>query len=259
MIVLGAAVAVVLGPLFLAGFRGPTIVQVAALLAVWTRKDRRVARRITLAVAVVALLLVPVVRVSRDLGGGGSPGVRSLDPIQVVLEMGGSMYPLVVTAERVESGAEEPWLGRSWLMALGRIVPNLATRWATPGARALTPSAWATMHADAWAYDHGGGIGFSGVAEPYLNFGTPGVVVFFLLLGRLMHVWDRSLASDPYRAAIGAASFGFLLWTVRNDSMELFRAMALASIAVLAAWTWVQVRARGRRGRPAALEAAPER
>ncbi len=95
------------------------------------------------------------------------------------------------------------------------------------------------------------------MAEPYLNFGAAGVVVFFLLLGRLMHLWDPSLARDPYRAAIGAAAFGFLLWTVRNDAMELFRALTLAAFAVLAAWVWARHRGRAVRTRAAVLEAAP--
>jgi hypothetical protein len=244
MVPLGIAVAVVLGPLFLAGFRGPTIVQAAALLAVWARKDRAIARRVALGVVAAAVLLVPAVRVSRDLGQGLAPGFRTLDPIQVLLETGGSLYPLVVTADRLESGKEEPWMGRSYAMAVGRVLPNVALRRSTPGARTLTPSAWATMHADPWAFDHGGGIGFSGVAEPYLNFGTAGVVVFFLLLGLLTRVWERSLGGSPFRAAIGAASFGFLLWTVRNDAMELFRAMAFASATVLAAWFAVRARVR---------------
>jgi hypothetical protein len=250
---LGVAVVVVLGPLFLAGFRGPTIVQVAALLAVWARKDRRVARRVAIGVCAAAILLVPAVRVSRDLGEGISPGVRTLDPVQVLLETGGSLHPLVVTAERIESGKEEPWFGRSYLMAAARVIPNVAVRRDTPGARTLTPSAWATMHGDPWAFDHGGGIGFSGVAEPYLNFGIAGVVAFFFLLGLLTHVWERSLGGSAFRAAIGAASFGFLLWTVRNDAMELFRAMAFAAAAVVAARLAVRARA----GRPRAVGVAP--
>jgi hypothetical protein len=243
---LGAMVTAVLGPLFLVGFRGPTILQVAALLAVWARKDRAVARKLSLAVVVAAIVLVPAVRVTRDVGGSVADGLSSADPVSALLETGGSIYPLVVTAERIEDAGEEPWLGRSYAMAAERIVPNVATRYSAPGQRMLTPSAWVTMHADTWLYDHGGGIGFSGVAEPYLNFGLAGVVVFFLLLGVAMQRWDGWLARDPFRGAIGAASFGFVLWTVRNDGMELFRAVALAAGTVLAAWA-LQRRPRERR------------
>lgn len=127
-------------------------------------------------------------------------------------------------------------MGRSYWMAVKRVIPNVALRWRARPETELTPSAWATRLTDRWTFEHGGGVGFSGVAEPYLNFATAGVVVFFLLLGYAIHRFDAWLGNDPFRGAIGAATFGFVLWSVRNDVMELFRALALASATVLAAW-----------------------
>jgi len=241
MFALGGLVLVVLGPLFLRGFRGPIIVHVAALLAIWDRKDARVARRVAVAVVLAVMVLVPAIRVSRDLGPGGPSDLGTIDPVAVLLETGGSLRPVVVTAERIERGAEPLWMGQSYAMAVGRILPNVGA-WARPGGHTLSPSAWATMHAEPWIFEHGGGIGFSGVAEPYLNFGTIGVVLFFLLLGLAIQSWDRWLSRDPFRAAIGAATFGFVLWTVRNDSVEVFRAAAFASATVLAAWIACRIR-----------------
>ncbi|WP_242343903.1 O-antigen polysaccharide polymerase Wzy [Anaeromyxobacter terrae] len=245
MLALGGMLAVVLGPLFLGGFRGPAIVQATALLAVWARKDRRIARRLAITGTVVAIVLIPAIGVTRDAAEGLSVGLAKFRPLAVLRETGGSLYPLVVTTERVRLGSEKPWMGRSYFMSVQRIVPNISRRWTPPsGQRTLTPSTWATMHADSWAYEHGGGIGFSGVAEPYLNFGVAGVVIFFLLLGFVIQRWDRWLARDPFRAAIGAASFGTVLWTVRNDAMELFRVLVFASATVLAAWLATRIWAR---------------
>ena len=192
-------------------------------------------------VAAAALILVPAVRVARNLEQHLSSTIGRVDPLEMITESGGSLYPLTVTIERLEAGFERPWMGRSYLMAMRHIVPNVSTRWAAPGKRALTPSTWATMHADEWVFEHGGGIGFSGVAEPYLNFGIPGLVLFFVILGFLVQRWDRWLGSDPFRAAVGSASFGSILWTVRNDSIELFRVVALASVTVLGAWVVVRL------------------
>jgi hypothetical protein len=236
MVLLGLLLALVCGPLFFVGFRGPFLVQAAALLVVWGYKSARLARWLALAVGASLLVLVPAVKMARNWDLALSNAVTSAQPLDFLFEMGGSMRALVVTCERVESRAERLWLGRSYAMAAGRLVPNVSARWTAPAARKLTPAAWATLHADPWAFEHGGGIGFSGVAEPYLNFGRAGVVVFFMILGYVIRVGNRWLAGErPFRAAIAAASFGFVLWTVRNDAMAVLRAIALAVVIVLVA------------------------
>ncbi len=70
---LGALVLVSMGPLFLAGFRGPTIVQVVTLLAVWARKDRRTAHRLAIGIAALAVVLVPAIRMTRETSAATSP------------------------------------------------------------------------------------------------------------------------------------------------------------------------------------------
>jgi oligosaccharide repeat unit polymerase len=255
MFALGALVAIVLAPLFLTGFRGPVIVQMASLLAVWTWKDRRTARRLAVAGVLLAMLLAPAIRASRDLEREFR--IEAFDPFEVLTEAGGSLYPLIVTAEAVEPGSEPLWMGRSYAAAVRRIVPNVSAHWAAPPARALTPSAWATLRADPWVFDHGGGIGFSGIAEPYLNFGVAGVVLVFLLLGLVIQWWDRSLGGgSPFLAAVGAAAFGFVLWTVRNEATELLRAIAYAAAAVFGAWILSRALRRRRRDTPD-TQAAP--
>jgi hypothetical protein len=235
LLAMGYACAV--APLFVAGFRGPVIVHAAALLAIWARKDLRTARRVAAASAALVLVLAPAVKLARNLDQPLSTALAQAHSLDTLLEAGGSMQALVVTSELIESGAEPLWLGRSYLMAVQRVVPNLSTRW-TPAARTrmVTPSAWVTMHTDPWVYERGGGIGFSGVAEPYLNFGRLGVLLFFALLGYVIQFLDVGGEGSPHRAAVAAASLGFLYWTVRNDTAPLLRAVAFAGGAALVSW-----------------------
>ncbi len=259
MLGLAAVFACVLGPVFLAGFRGPALVQGAAFLAVWVRKDARTAKRLAAGGVVALFLLVPAVKITRNASIGLSDALREAEPLEFLYESGGSLHPLVVTSERIESEGERLWTGRSYLMAAKRLVPNVSSAWAAPSQRALTPAAWATMHADFWAFEHGLGIGFSGVAEPYLNFGAYGVVLFFILLGWVLGVGNRWLSAGGERAAIVAASFGFVLWTVRNDMMAVPRAITLASVAVGVAWLVSRLldrRANSRNDDPAASGAS---
>lgn len=236
MLALGLALALVTGPLFAGGFRGPLIVQAAALVVVWMRKDPRMARGLAVLGTVGLLVVVPGVRLARNLDTTLSEALRTARPLDFVLEAGGSLYPLVATCEL--SRTEPFWMGRSYWMAARMIVPNIALS-STPGRqekRSLTPSAWVTKHMSPWEYEHGGGLGFSGVAEPYLNFGSWGVVVFFLLAGYMVRTCDRWLTGNQFRAAVVAAVFGFMLWTVRNEMLVVFRTVAYASLIVAAAW-----------------------
>ena len=248
---LAALFVCVLGPVFWSGFRGPTLVQGAALLAVWVRKDARTAKRLAALGVTAVFLLAPAIKVTRNANVQLAEALREAEPLQFLYESGGSLRPLVVTCERIESHSERPWMGRSYLMAARRLVPNVSSRWVAPNQRALTPGVWATMHASFWMYEHGLGIGFSGVAEPYLNFGVPGVIVFFMLLGWVFSVGDRWLSLGGHRAAIAAASFGFVLWSVRNDTIAVPRAMAVATFTVCVAWLLQQ---RGARLRPHVAE-----
>ncbi len=70
-----------------------------------------------------------------------------------------------------------------------------------------------------WTYAAFGGLGFSAIAEPYLNFGVTGVVVYFLGLGLALGRLDLVLAHAPARRTLALAALVFmpLLLTVRND------------------------------------------
>ena len=99
-------------------------------------------------------------------------------------------------------------------MALQRVASNFSPEW--QGAtyiplEDLPPTHWVTRLAAPWKYNHYGGIGFSAVAEPYVNFGWAGVLAYFLLLAMAL-VWaDRFDASRPTRLTMWATVLGPLL------------------------------------------------
>jgi hypothetical protein len=253
MVVLGLLFAADMGPLFFHGVRGPTILHAAALLAVWAVKDRATARSIGMVLGVLAIALVPVIRVTRDVENASVlKSVREMDPMEVLLEAGGSLYPVVITAEQVESGRERLWMGHSYRQGAEHVLLNLSSRRSRYDTQDLYPNAWATREVDPSLFEQGGGIGYSAVAEPYLNFGPPGVVVFFLLLGVFIGACERWMKRDPFRAGIGAATFGFVLWAVRDDSVAVPRALALACAAVFGAWILKRLRRDRRLPRPGA-------
>jgi hypothetical protein len=86
-----------------------------------------------------------------------------------------------------------------------------------------------------WAYAAFGGLGFSAVAEPYLNFGVLGVAGYFFLLGATLGWLDRALTRGPSRRflAITAVVFMPLLVTVRNDFHNFLRPAAWGAAVVV--------------------------
>jgi oligosaccharide repeat unit polymerase len=77
-----------------------------------------------------------------------------------------------------------------------------------------------------WTYKNYGGMGFSAIAEPYMNFGVGGVIVYFVLLSCFL-VWLEQLSvRNSYALAAWALVLGPLLWTTRNDFSNFFRSAA---------------------------------
>jgi hypothetical protein len=234
LVIVGALYTTLLAPLFVAGFRGHPLVHGIALLAIWRRKNPPVARRVGIIAGVSLLVLAPAVKLARNWDQPLAQALRDASALDFVVEAGGSIRPLVETMNLIETGAEPLWLGRSYLIAAARVVPNLSSAPMAAGAgRDLNPNAWITMRTNPWLYERGGGIGFSGVAEPYLNFGWPGTAAAFFILGYALLHADRAASRTTFMAAIPCCLFGFVLWTVRNDSMGVFRATAIAVLLVL--------------------------
>ena len=85
--------------------------------------------------------------------------------------------------------------GESYFKAIKVAIPNIGLSqkgserlMALQGASAtsdavldLIPSEWITYRLDPIRFAAGEGVGFSGIGEPYINFGLTGVVIYFIL------------------------------------------------------------------------------
>src|SRR5690606_314388 len=125
-----------------------------------------------------------------------------LAPLEALQEMGGSLRPLVHTIDLMEN---EPYRwGRTYWQALGQVVPNLSLRWQGDvylPVEDMPPSHWVSRLAAPWNYKNFGGLGFSAVAEPYMNFGPWGVALVFWLLGYGLVRVDRIEMPRPTQLA----------------------------------------------------------
>lgn len=209
------------------GFRGPALLVGVVVCAVAVKKGVRFPRLLPLLIAGALLLLLPIIRVTREEPPAERLSGYSLGDISLFdapAEMGASIRPLMDTVAIV--GPANYWWGRTYWLGIREIVPNLDLKWQssdTESAQDLPPNLWITSISDPWLYKNHGGIGFSAIAEPYMNFGVAGIAIYFFLLAYLLVRLDQVALRNCYALAAWALILGPLLWTTRNDSSNFFR------------------------------------
>jgi hypothetical protein len=126
--------------------------------------------------------------------------------------------------------------------ALLTLIPNVG--WAVhPTAARGTYSEWLTRMVELRTDVHGGGFGYSFIAEPFANFGWYGVVPLLVLTGYLlvkMFEW-ATLTDDPAKYAAVATFIVPLLFFPRAETAELFRPLVYYSLlSYVAAGLWTK-------------------
>lgn len=98
------------------------------------------------------------------------------------------------------------------------------------------PSDWLTYRVLPEKFAIGEGVGFTAVGEPYLNFGLPGVVIFFLGLGYFLGRLDQiNLLEHPVALIFSTAILWRLVQTVRDDLGNFIKPMVFICI-ILVCW-----------------------
>jgi hypothetical protein len=219
--------------LLLVGQRALAVLPVLGGVWLWSRCIGPV-RRMALAAAALAMLgiVFPLVRENRMVHGEGGRAETMLRTPRAVwtggwvsslAEMGGSMATIAYVVELVPS--RRPWdLGGTYGMASTSALPNLGEG-THPSAGVAQPSRWLVWEVSPEWATAGGGLGFSSVAEGYLNFGWAGVVVTQWVLGfGLVLAW---LLAERKESRVGlallASCLAAVIFFVRADSLTLMR------------------------------------
>ncbi|MEO1575865.1 MAG: O-antigen polysaccharide polymerase Wzy, partial [Pseudomonadota bacterium] len=184
------------GMLMLLGYRSSALFSGLVGAVVWVK----VGRKIPMVTAVVAILVVltaiPTVRVLRQMGAAEDISSEKIKEAyeasssrEVILEIGGTNGILAHVLQWVPK-EESFWYGSSYGWAVSNAVPNLGLNISQAvqdqnkvgdsldQLRGGNPSRWYIFKVNRWKFDRGQGAGFSTIAEPYLNFGWAGVIVF---------------------------------------------------------------------------------
>jgi oligosaccharide repeat unit polymerase len=214
------------------GSRGSAMTLVAATW-LWERTIARVPRILLIGAAAVLLVGVfPFIRETRNLSAterrtvsvrGTYSDLEENPAVDAIMEMGSSILSLAYTLELVPN--YRPYdLGAGYFYGAFSLVPSLF--WARhPSVARGTYSKWLIESVDPVTADMGGGLGFSFIAEAFLNFGAVGAPFVCLLLGYgIARLWIWSERSrDPGGFAVVATLLPYLLFFARGEFMFIPR------------------------------------
>lgn len=217
---------------FLLGIRNVGIRGLVALLWLHSVTIRPIRKSILVGSTLIVLLLIPALAVVRGkaltLGDTISAIQQSYsameNPLVLALaEMGGTLLTVIYTIDLVPTVKPYEW-GMSYVMALTTVFPNLFWN-VHPAIQAGIPSAWLMKEIDPIAANAGFSLGYSMIAEAYLNFSWIGAPIAmaglgYLLAGFVCWVFERP---DALRLAMQAILMSILLFVPRAESQLVVR------------------------------------
>lgn len=183
---------------------------------------------------VLVFILMPLVGASRGFTGEDrvSPGalLRALygldnPAVSIISEMGGTAITIGHTIDLVPTSRPYDY-GASYAWGALTLVPNFF--WEVhPTIAHGSPNTWLAQTVDREAAARGGGLGYSFLAEAYLNAGWIGVILASAILGfafAKLAAWV-SISGEPAKVAFAAVILAVSLKYVRSDCYEIIRAV----------------------------------
>lgn len=229
------------------GARFAALASLLAYAAVWETAIRPVSRGWLLGGALAANTLIPAVRAFRLIAGAARSDLAFLWGVAVaaagsftaaLAEMGGSQSVNAYVMGLVPS--TRPFeLGLGYLYAMRFIGPNSLWAWQPEYA---TYSLWLVHQVAPITAAAGGGIGFSFIAEAYMNFGWIGVLAIPILVGAAIVTWMNPRADGQVgvlRAAIVGVVLSLMLAWARGEVVTLTRSFIWYALAPGAACWWL--------------------
>jgi oligosaccharide repeat unit polymerase len=224
--------------LILIGARGPAFLFAVAVLYVRHLCYQRISNAAVIAAAVAFLFAIPIIASYRNLPSGErAAALRHADfnPFSGILEMGGTYRTLYAFSELFGSQERPLMMGASYIKAGQHLLPNLGSRKdSSQTAGYYRSTVWITDAIDPLLASQNGGLGSTGIGEPYANFGFFGLVLFFLVLGFAFTVLEMySVAGrSTMSMAILAAIFVPVNWYVRDDIYGLARPVVWCLVVI---------------------------
>lgn len=216
------------------GYRGAAGASLAAYGWIWHSRIRKLPLYPTLAVGMVVVFLVfPMIRLHRSMRGEDRLNWSSFagtlenydNPAAASLtEMGGTLATTAYTMDLVPSDRDFEF-GKGYFFAALTVLPNIFGTTRHPSVERGTASAWLVRTV---SYEHaasGGGLGYSFVAEAYLNFGWLGPPLVMILLGYALAAAEcfAAVSASPAACSLMGVILFFGLIYSRAETTDIVR------------------------------------
>jgi hypothetical protein len=177
-------------------------------------------------------VIFPTVKHIRNIEGASRNTLRSFTDaylsiespaVSAISEMGGTMQTVAYTLQLIPEKRHFA-MGSTYACVALSIIPNVF--WDLhPAVKYGSLSRWLTMTVAPWTYSHGGGLGYSFIAEAYANFGWIGTPIILGLLGFLsarLATWPSG-KDDYARIAVVSVCIATALIWARGDANFVVR------------------------------------
>jgi oligosaccharide repeat unit polymerase len=214
------------------GSRALAVTVLIPYLWLWHRSIAPIPKILLIGGVGLGVLILPLIAAGRAVTGTDrySPDVllqevNSVDNpvINLLTEMGSTAVTIAHTLDLVP--AARPFdCGASYAYAALTLLPNAAFD-IHPTISHGTPNTWLVRTVNPWTAAQGGSLGYSFLAEAYLNAGWIGVCLIPGLIGYAL-AWLTAWTINPgdlARLACAAAILAFSLKYARSDASEIVR------------------------------------
>jgi len=246
-----AAIAALL--FMLSGYRSAALFPLLVAVVTW-KKTRRYLPTWLAAIGIALILLaIPMMGAFRAMGTYGELGEKDLiksaehAKVESTFSELGQTAGILAHVLRLVPDRDPYRYGMTYVMALQQAIPNIMPESAEnrrqkvkreasmqPEVIAeMIPSDWLTYRIAPEKYNVGQGVGFSSIAEAYLNFSYVGICLYFVFLGFALGKLDSiPLLHNPNLLVFCCAMLWPLMRTVRNDFDNFIKPLAFMMIIV---------------------------
>ncbi|MEG3971430.1 O-antigen polysaccharide polymerase Wzy [Microcoleus sp. T2B6] len=220
---------------FFLGQRNQAVMPLIAFAWLWNKMIYPIPKTLLFGVGgFLGFIVLPLVGATRNSAGQDRLSADSLlqtlssmnNPVaEIISEMGGSINTVAYTLELVPK-VHGYNLGADYFYALLTLIPNLFWK-IHPTIERGTCGKWLTRQIKPSFAARGGSLGFSFIAEAYLNFGWAGGLIALGLLGFLvgkLTLW-ATRSENPAKMAMVASFLSFFMFYARSDSISQIRSL----------------------------------